>query len=275
MKPYLLILALAACSDPFGIKSTIVRDGSFDAPWGCPAQRQALTFSRTLHEALDQNARGYQVSIATGRAIAMCYDPTSSHICEGPRDAPLVPAGVDPESSSIDFNLPQLTPEGDHMYVGSFDLDTVTGALRDYQRVGDTWVRQPDLPFAQNGFISTPSSAPERHVLFNPGQNHLEEWALVSGTWQLVRMPTYAELGIATVETMWLSPDALHLIVRAELTSNPTVHVIATSERPSPADPFPALTLREDIINGQDPFVTADCLRLYVTGLDAVFYVTP
>ena len=273
MKPYLLFLALAACSDPFGIKSTILRDGSFDAPWGCPAPRQTFSFSRTLHEALDQYARGYQV--ASGRAIAMCYDASSARICEGPQDARLVPAGIDPESSSIDFNLPQLTPEGDHMYVGSFDLDTVVGALRDYQRVGDTWVRQPDLPFAQNGFISTPSSAPERHVLFNPGQDHLEEWALVGGTWQLVRTPTYAELGISTVETMWLSPDALHLLVRAQLTPNPGVHVIATSERGATADSFPALTQREDIIDGEDPFVTADCLRLYMTGLDAVFYVTP
>lgn len=274
MKPYLL-LVLAACSDPFGIKSTVVRDGSFDAPWMCPSAGQGFSFSRTLHEAIDQNVRGYEVSVATGRAIGMCYDATSARICEGPKDSPLVPAGVDPESTDIDFNLPQLTPEGDHMYVGSFDLSTVVGALRDYQRVGDTWVRQVDLPFGQLGFISTPSAAPERHVLFNPGADHLEEWALVAGTWQLVRTQPYVALGLSTVDTMWLSPDALHLLAHAELASNPTMHVIATAERVSMADPFPALTPREDIINGGDPFVTADCLRLYVTGLDAVFYVTP
>ena len=275
MKIAALIVALAACDQPFGIHSTVLRDGAVDAPWQCPAAGGALAFSRVLHQAIVQPCSNFNSSQVTGRAIAMCNDGMQLRIFDGPIDGPLAPAGVDPESSDIDFSPARLAPEGDHMYVGSFDLTNVVGALRDYERVDGGWVRRPDLPFGQIGFTSTPSRAPERHMLFNPGSDHLEEWASIGSTWTMAQMQTYAELGIATIGTMWLSGDALHVMAAAEMAGHSGIHVIATADRATTSERFPALTARSDIVVAGDPFVTEDCTRLYLSGLDAIFYVLP
>jgi len=61
----------------------------------------------------------------------------------------------------------------------------------------------------------------------------------------------------------------------AEMAGAPAIHVMATADRTSTTTPFPTLAARPDLVVAEFPFITEDCLRYYMTGLDAVFYVNP
>src|SRR4051794_34587507 len=87
----MLVFALAACNQVFGVHDTVSAgpafyDAGIDAPFACPPiGGSPPQFSAFLHQDFVQDCADY--SIAGGRATALCSDATSAtSINEGARD---------------------------------------------------------------------------------------------------------------------------------------------------------------------------------------------
>jgi len=271
---WLLLLTLAcACNQVHGLDQTglIYDTPPIDAPWACPAIGTMPTFSRQLHQLPGRGCRQYTFSPKTKRAVALCYPNgvganKESFVGEGPLDDELTPALSSPEP----FENPRLTPDGQRLYVSHQQGTTVV--TEQYTRVNDTWVLTKTNPFP-NGYISTIATGPggDRALMYTGG-GLWEEWAEIAGTWMVVG-PFDADFPlIAPVHTS-LSLDGLRVIFEG-LDYNDGRVSMYYSDR-SAVDQRFRTPVVIDVPKSQDLVaMTEDCGKLYVFGLERLFYVS-
>jgi len=259
----LVVIALAACNQVYGLDPTIERDARFfDAPSTCPPIGGPINFGPLLEQAaLDY----YSYTASRERAIVLRGEPLSANaeIHGGPPDGPfaLIPELPRSEGAVFYITRAQLSPEGDLLllrvgYNGASALE-----LRTYHFDG-AWVRGANVDAAPY-YTTTVSRAPDRRMIGRPlNDSVVRELSDVSGTWQ--EIATHPLAGVTNVAPLWLSPDALRLVFNAS-------GIIRYSDRASTADPFVSSQVLE-LPSNLDTFITEDCTRAYFSGLQSLFY---
>ncbi|MDB4958239.1 MAG: hypothetical protein JWO36_5808 [Myxococcales bacterium] len=273
-----VLLAVSGCNAAFGLRETRELDAQqfdapLDAPYQCPPSGTLLRFSHQVHQVSDQPCSSYTESTVTGLAVAECVDGLVVRISQRPIGGVFSPIPELPAATSdFDFGNPRLSVEGDLLLVQTFDLTATVSAVRVYHRQSSgSWLRGDDLPVPQYGVVGSPSSGPKHHVLYAVSNDLLEFVDDGTGTW--TQMPTHmgATLGLTVPRITWLSPDGLRVLISGSRPATPNTIEIMEADRMAITDPFGvAITL--EVPGILDPFVSADCSRLYMSSLHAIFY---
>jgi hypothetical protein len=252
----------------FGLEPTTIADGrgagsgSPDAPFGCPASGPP----RYSGIVVLWDTRGcYAFTASTsGVGAAECYDDDTISIVR-PGGALTAESGLPPRSL---FDEPRMSPEGDELILYS------DSELRVYRYAAGSWTAAGSLPRPSNGSItaSTPSSGLDRRVLLSDGQRVYEYANNGSGWTDTTQSYTFAELGVTEVERMNLSPDGLRLVFYGH--GLPMDGAFFAS-RTSTSERFARAALLEGVPfpSYADPFMTADCSRVYFAADYAMYYV--
>jgi hypothetical protein len=280
----LTLLALCACNQTFGVREVVVIDGpSPDAPFACPAPGMALQFSPLVHPWMVEDCADFTMDGAGTLAIGMCVDPTTSTkgIAQGPIAGPLVVASqFQGGSVRTRYDQPRLGPDATELYLRD---NYASGQWRYevYRRQPDgTWQFGTVLPFVDpssltSGDYSISSIARGDRALVTDKLT-IQEWAQdTAGNWQSVAAAyTPVELGLFSLEqAVDLSIDGL-LLVLAATESAQTVPAMYIASRATVSDRFGKATRLVGAPTMTTlPFLSPDCARLYVEGLQRVFYV--
>jgi hypothetical protein len=261
-----ILLALAACNRLLDLHEPRHVDAPIDAPTECPPFGELPRYSDNsvqLFE-LDDGAR-FQRATATDFAIAVVNYPTFV-LLEGPVDGPLAPSSL----SILDYVSVRLDPDGQTLYAlaaqPAFRVDT-------YHRNAGTWTFGETVLDSIPGFaISTIARiGDEVRLLVIEANGTLHEWRGQSGAWREMFTQTVADLAIDSyIAFPDLSPDGLRMILEGYAPGATFPAMFYTDratvdQRFGAAQPFPI-----PIVG--DVFITADCMRLYYSGLDRVFY---
>jgi hypothetical protein len=263
MKRAVLLLALAGCNEVYGLAPTTVVDAQFfDAPTMCPTYGGPFALSDTLEQLL-YDCTDY--AEAGARAVALCRDSTGYQPHGGPLHGPFTPIAELPRSGiTASITSFKLAPDGTLLLV------RLQNVVQTWNLVGDTWIRGADIANAP-GVVSNPSLGPERRILGGvAGSTVLRELSDASGSWQEIRTHSLAT-DVESAVPIWLSGDALRLIVLANTKLGIGTLSMRYSERATTSDLFQTLqplTLPPSL----DVFVTEDCTRAYFSGLRTIFY---
>jgi len=270
MRP-LAVLALAGCNSVFGNNSVQRIDAQFfdaiDAPSQCPPIGQTPHFSTVLHQDFIQNCMGYRIS--SGRAASACTVGDGYRVFEGPIDQPLqlVPELVAAGPSSL-YDRVLLSSDAQTMFLHEIDFDTGMGATRAARRQLDgTWQLQapPELGQNPNDLPASVARGPTGdHALVRASDLTIHEWIDDGGTWREAQVHAFDS---DTLDAQ-LSADGLRLTLYTSkleylFSDRPDEDSPFREPEPLPGAPHASLA----------PAITEDCARLYVTGLDSVFYV--
>ena len=227
------LLAMCACNRVFGIAATVAwdagqYDATIDAPYACPPLGTTPVFSPQLHQ-IQANCTSYSASAVTGRAVASCIEASERVVSEGPLDGPFVAIAVVPApNNSLTVSEPHLAPDGDLLFVSTFDLVKATGAFLQFQRSANgDWTRIADLPGNGLGRVTAPTRGPDRHLLYLVGlTSDIEEWADGTGAWTKIATHPLGELGISSIGPTWLSPDGLRIVAVASAATPMTEYLV-------------------------------------------------
>lgn len=270
---WLAPLALTACNSIFGNRESVERDARFfDAPADgavhCPSPVSPPQFSPILHPVIDQNCVGYAVAADTHRAYAACAGAVYAGNVDDRLDEE---PGLPRSSSDGAFSIadPRVSPEGDLLLLGTFDLVQTLSTYRSYTPSAAGWVRGPDLPLPQYENMSVPSRGPDRRVIAydkNIGQEYRQD---PDGSWRFARDVAFGpEPGVHIV---WLASDALRLISYEAPTNNGEARLYYAYRETRDED-FSAPVLLDGIPVAGDLFITEDCTRVYMTSVHTIFY---
>lgn len=277
----LLLLALAACNQIFGLAPTQSRGAAFydappDAPFACPAiGAGAPTLTGVLVQQVQQDCSAYSPSFASGRAAARCEATDGSmYLCEGPVDASLSFVAA---TTMID--TPRMLPDGNTMYVFRQDPLLTTAHILAFARSGSGWAAAPDPGFGtlqQSDGISTVMRGASGNRLIvmttSTGAEQLDEWADDGGSWHVVGTHSPAEFGLQTVGSLTLTTDGLRGLVLGSAASG--AYRTLYTDRPSVDAAFsPGQPVEGLLWSAEDAQLTDDCSRVYFSGLGWVFYV--
>lgn len=276
MGAILWLLALCCgCNEVFGLRQTIAIDAQqfdapADAPYACPPPGAQPMFAALLYQVIAQNCISYTTSATTNRAAAYCLDIDA--IADGVIDGVPEKTVMTPEGN---FDWPRLTPEGDEMWVRRRDG---TGKIAVYGYTSEhqwTWIR--DLALASTGvddIITTPSRRVDgvRHFLhYAFSERTLYEYTDDGATQTFVRAYDATALGIYFVQFPNLDADGLRLVFVGQGVDTNFAQTFY-ADRAQLADPFVAALPLTTAPVAYDPFLTADCSRLYTSGLGSIFY---
>jgi hypothetical protein len=261
----ILLLALAACNQVFGLHESRERDGGqydapLDAPFACPPiGGTPPSFSPLLHQVIVEDCRDYSIS-PSGRAIALC----SNRVAEGPRDEllmPLIEISTMPGSSLF---TPRLSPDGQMIIFHEVRANATT--VHVYVRMTNgSWQQLQDAPFgAQVDWISTFARGPTGDRVFVRTTDGIHEWAYEGSTWRDVLVETSGELGIR-LATIQITSDGLRAVLYSD-------NALYYSDRPDESAKFRAAVPMSNVPAFPDAFLTEDCSRMYVSGLGSIFY---
>lgn len=269
MTTRLMLLALCACNQVFGLEETGLRDGAgIDAPFSCPPLGTPPAFNRSLYQLPGRGCRELTLSPSTGRMTGLCYPGTAtgtSFIGEGPIDGELTPilTAVPPQS----FFAPRLTPDGQRLFVIKYDSSLTSE--QEYTRTGSGWMLTNPAPF-RNGPISTFAEGNRVLIQRTAGWEELVE---SNGTWSFERTHTHDQLGVSSMSQVNMSLDGLRLV----FTGAPIGGYEGApyyADRDSVTDLFRTAVPHEGVpLTFNLTFMTKDCGRLYLHGLDRMFYV--
>lgn len=284
-----MILALVGCNQIFGVNATGMLppidaqqfDAALDAPYACPPLGTAPAFSRNYHQAVMQNCTGYSASPGADLAMSVCQlGGANEVIADGPIDGAMTASVLvsPPETPMIGQPSPKIGPDGDVLLVRRFDTVKNKFLIALYERVSGTWVYRYDAytPNQQfSAFPSTPTrgASARRFLLYvGIGQGQLDEIVETSsGVWSKAASHTTAELAVATITDVNLSPDGLRIVFNGA-TASPIAPAVLYADRARVGDPFDhAIAL--DVPAVHEPFMTEDCGRLYFDAIDTIFFV--
>jgi hypothetical protein len=272
-----VVLALCACNQVFGSDAVRVVDAHYfdapiDGPTHCPAFGQTPVFSPQLHAVIAQDCHGYQISSDRGTAIAECNVAGGGvAIFEGPQDQPLTQVSTLPVSDdNTQFDVARLSPEGDLIFLTSFDLTTTMTSYRSYTRDAMGWTQGADLPFPQFNTISPPSRGPDRRIIVYESKALGHEFHEdANGQWSELRLVTIGSDGHPHI--VYLSPDALRIIVfEGGVADGMAQHTLYADRANRDSDFSPLVEL--SAIPPSDVFVTEDCGRVYVDSVKEIFF---
>ncbi|MFT3695506.1 MAG: hypothetical protein QM831_20390 [Kofleriaceae bacterium] len=273
---WIALAGVAGCNGLFGLNPgqpppDRVFDAPADAPPQCPTMLgQQPQFSLELHPLIDQPCTSYTTSLVANRAVAVCNSGT--FVGEAAIGDPLVPIPNAPAATiSLSLDAALISPEGDFLIISTFDLDATTSIFESFTRVDDAWVRGPDLPFPQFTNVSTPTRAPDRHIVSFDRSTAVELHEESPGVWTQVRSFTIDPDPSPHSHRVWLSADGLHAIA-TRLGDTISFAQAFYLERASIDDPFgppqPTAVTPPTI----ELFIEQDCSRLYTSAVGEVFY---
>lgn len=283
---FVVVCLLGACDYVFTIKAPPDGAGSGVNPDGdpggtpakCPAIGTAPTFS-TSPVLLRSNLCAYTESRAADLAVGDCIGGDG----EGKPGSALATAlPIAPQTGVMQNNF-RLAPEGDRLLVFEAKTTDLFVTVQLYTRVNDRWENPSPLPITRvdgTDRASAPSALPTRRVIvakhdLQPGS--FEEWRdLGDGTWDTPHSYTPDMFGVAEVGEPGLSADGKRLVFIAVPGPNQP-QVIYYADRASVDDPFTTAQLLP--IMGEMrplfPFLTSDCSRLYLAGVQSLEWVEP
>jgi hypothetical protein len=116
-----------------------------DAPFACPPIDTAPHFSLEVHQIVSQCSE-YTISRDANLAVALCYQGATTTIAQGPVDGPMVPARGLETLANPQLAQPRITPEGDELFLSTYDSFANTRSLSVYRNVGGTWTFDRSVP---------------------------------------------------------------------------------------------------------------------------------
>lgn len=276
-----IVFALAGCNSIFDLRPTQQIDAAYfdaptDAPYACPMLGTAPMFAASLHQYVLQECEGYSVAI-NGRAAASCGGVgagNSRAVFVGEPDQMLQPAAGIPLPSSGEaesYDLPRISPDGERLLVRHVDYDTGIIDMQYFARTSSgSWSTLAAPPFVDRPFASPLAQGPSGlHVLVAELDfTTWTEWVDEGAVWRAASVHSRAELALPQIYSISLTSDGLRAIIYGGEPAG-----MYYSDRPSveaafsPAQPMPSLPV------SFDAFMTADCARVYLSGLGYVFYV--
>ena len=282
------LLALCACDRLLGLHANAPADASdaafFDGPisYTCPPIGTTPSYYTDLRQVVAQQCDRYAAS-SSGLALARCVDASGDYVVmTGMIDQMLAaPTGIaDPTTFLVGATI------------GADDTAVITVITngtpqmyeyRTYVQLPDqTWARGTDLipamPSSVGGFllVATPTTTTPRHLAYaNNNGNSLSLHELVEGAGGWAEAPwspiSFAALGLTDVSTLRLSPDGRRIVLSAQTAAGAGVPLYA--DRQTIDVPFRALDALDAVPYGSTPFMSDDCARIYVSGLDRIFYL--
>jgi WD40 repeat protein len=284
----LVLSLLGACDYVFTIK--VAPDGASGgdpadgdrgteqiATGTCPAIGTVPPFSMNPTAIFDHRCK-YSESVAADLAVADCVSGTGR--LEGPPGGPFTtPLQID-VAAGVTLTDLRITPEGDRL-IALASPTSGSSVIDVYTRAGEVWQSPAPLPIAglqSSDTVGTGSARSGQHVMvshhdFNPGG--FDEYRdLGTGTWDLPHAYTPGTFGLATIGQPSLTPDGKRLVFVGEPSGGSLS--IYYSDRASIDDPFTAATsipvVEQFVFN---PFLTADCSRLYFANAFAIEVIAP
>lgn len=275
-----LLAALAGCNSIFDLRPTQQLDAAYfdaplDAPYACPMIGSAPAFSAALHQHLLQDCAGY-ASAADGTVVASCVTNLGGNrgVYQGESGQELQPAaGIPlPDAGGGDgYDLPRISPDGQRLLVRHVDYNTGVSDFQYYARTtSGTWSALAAPPFADRPFASTLATGPTGlHVLVAEFiSTSWTEWIDEGGTWRMAQTHTGASFGVDPIYSIAMTSDGLRALMSGQSPETMLYTDRASIEGPfSTAKPMPTLPVSSDAV------MTADCARVYLSGLGYVFYV--
>jgi hypothetical protein len=274
-----VVVLAGGCNRVFGIEPTaaVQFDAPLDAPFQCPPIGVQPRFSPVLQQAVTRSCLFYTTTRDRTLAAASCEASALDDLPEtGLPDGTLAPASLTGAPAASTFGEVRLTPEGDELWVRR--LTPAGATISVYRRVTDTdwtFVRDLSITTAADDRISAPSEriAGSRRLLMHAFASFaLREFSDDGTTTTLERAYTMSDLGVTYALFPNLTADGLRLVFAGEPETGSTGVATMYADRPGVNDRFgKAVALTAGPV-AHDPFLTADCGRLYTWGLGSVFF---
>jgi hypothetical protein len=282
MRAVLSLLVCTACNQWFGLEGTRLEPDPdaqfFDAPPGipreCPPIGTTPTFDAALHP-IEGMCFGLTTTADGTLATAACNAVNGPKIGQGPVEGPftLVPSLDATAPDHRDW--PRLAPEGDELFTREWNTGTTTSKIHAFTRTADSYQPAYTLPTTFDSFdqFGAPSRGPTRRMFVRPqALPGAQEIAIAGGTSTVVRTYTPAELGLnAVYSPPNLVADGLRAVVLARIDNNDLAGVYYL-ERPT-LDTAWSVPKKLVALNAIDPFMTADCGRIYFQSAGTLVYV--
>jgi hypothetical protein len=241
-------------------------------------------FSVKVHQVVDQGGcTAYTQSSTADLAIGVCTGvagASNTLIEQGPVDSELQGTDITP-SAGFDFSYAALAPEGDQLWVIRGEAAAGVATISVYDRAPpNSWTFAYvayTLPATDTGASLSPPMrvGPDRHMLYTVGADIHELQELSLGVWSELRIYGRNSLGVMLFGSATLSPDGLRMVFTGTSSGpGPGSPGVFYSDRASVTDAFTTSTFLEGPpVDGQTPFLTEDCGRVYFSGLGSVFFV--
>ena len=268
-------LALSACNQTLGLHDVTLQDAiPIDAPFACVPIGTTPRFSPVIHELIDQDCDDY-LQLSSGLAMGTCYfsGDADGSVSEGQGDSPLDRSSLVNMPKST-YRTPRPSPDGDLMLVTHAITTNVTFLrVEQHHREGAAWVYDTtptfNAAFPQVGELARTPAGSLRVALVE--LSSMEEWEYTT-TWTLEATYTAGDLGLDDVTYASLSEDGLRMLVTGTAPGRVNRQVFYT-DRPDGAARFRPAEMLDNVPASSTPYLSADCARIYISGLDAVFYV--
>jgi hypothetical protein len=277
------LLVIAGCNRIYGLDDTQRLDAQDEGPPPSCPEVGAPRYSRVLKQPITQNCREYTTNEDMTASLATCTSIMvigSAMSRADAVDAPLAPFAIEPTAAQRTFTYPRLSPEGDRLVVeqlyngDGFDQPPLFSV---YALENGTWQHDHELvdPMLVAGTeaFGTPSRRPARIIRVELGTTSFTE--LVEdppGTWRTNgRNYPPNHFGITDFSSpVNLSPDGLRIVFAARI--NNVAGTFYASRR-TLDEMFGPATQLEGVPPVVDPFMTANCGRVYFSGLGtSIFY---
>jgi hypothetical protein len=277
-----LLLVCTACNQWFGLEGTRLEPDPdaqfFDTPTPgtrvCPPIGTPPQLETPLHPLPDM-CFGLTTTADGKRATAGCNAPNGPKIGEGPIDGPftLVPSLDVVAPNHRDW--PRLAPEGDELFTREWNLNTTTSTIHAFTRTADSYQPAYTLPLTLDSFdqFGTPSVGPARRMFVRPQSiPGVQEIRIEGGTSFVVRTYTAADLGLNQIYSAPnLVADGLRVVMLARLDDNDAAGVYYLDR--ATLDTAWSAPVKIITMNAGDPFMTADCGRVYFQASANLVYV--
>lgn len=274
------LAALCGCNQILGLDPTVALppadaqyfDAPSDAPFTCPPAGTLPLFSPVLHQ-IQQNCRFY--SRSADWATAECRD-TPTRIAQGAPDGPFTSIGGLEDVNPFSYENPQLSPEGDELFVRYSDPGAATGTIQVFRRNGSAWlpagmVTIDGVAISAEVAFGTPSRGPNRRMFVsNYDISDLREIEL-DASYHATVVATYLPAQVDTFLRSQpnLTPDGLRIIFSV---GGGVQDQVSYGDRATLADRFTIQTL-QNVPTGETPFLTEDCGRIYFSSASSVLWV--
>ncbi len=274
------LLLLCACDRALHLGATAAADAA-DAPpqffdaraqVTCPPIGTTPAYHHELHQvvAIVDDCVQYSTSAASGTAMALCLAGANPIVEVGPIDGALAQAtGFDLNTVSV-----TLAPEGDVAASISIVPMARFNVLHAVALQPDGSWQSTSGTMTTSGSVFGMTYGPNRHVMVSESNAYLELVVDANGTWTQYQMFTASDLGVTSPNTLSngaLSADGLRLLVI--VFGQGGASSVGYTDRATIDGRFRPIDVLAEVPAGEGVFLTEDCGRIYIDGLNTVFFV--